>query len=191
VHEPEKLAELVPENPQTAPEWWLNGEYALSIENDAQKAEEYFSQAISLAPNRGDYYASRARAMIELNLEQAAHDLDIARFLGTQYEYPNAIAVALSSDAEEIMKLRIKALPPLIQSQNFEGVLFAGRLGNFMPLPPVRFPGPGADAMQPWYDLAANYKANSDIANAIRVYRAILAYAPDESRAEAALEAMQ
>jgi tetratricopeptide (TPR) repeat protein len=188
VHEPERLPELLPENPQTAAEWWIVGEYALRIENNPPKAQESFTQAIQISPANGDYYASRARAALEIDPESALHDLDIARFLGTRNEYPNAIEIQLSSDPEEIKHLRIFALPPRVQSQNFEGVLFGGRSGYFTLLPTVRYPGPGKDAMQPWYDLAASYENTGDIEQAIIVYEAILDYAPDESRADEALQ---
>lgn len=191
VHEPERLTELVPENPQTAAEWWLVGEHALTIENDLQKAQDSFTEAIQLSPANGDYYASRARATLETDAISAQNDLNIARFLGTRYEYPNAIKISLSSELEEINNLRILALPPRVQTQNFEGVLFGGRSGNFSLFPLVRFPGPGEDAMQPWYDLATDYEANENIDAAIRVYKAILNYAPDEIHAREALEHLQ
>ena len=82
-------------------------------------------------------------------------------------------------------------MPSRIQTQNFEGVLFGGRSGNFTLLSLVRFPGPGADAMQSWYDLAADYEANENIEATIRVYKAILNYAPDEIHANEALERLQ
>jgi hypothetical protein len=44
----------------------------------------------------------------------------------------------------------------------------------------MRYPGPGAEAMQSWYDIAADYEANGDIEHAVQVYEAILDYAPDE-----------
>lgn len=186
-HDSERLTELVPENPQSAAEWWVVGEYALTIENDLEKAEESFTQAITLAPQKGDYYASRARARIDLDPQNALNDLDIARFLGTQHEYPNAIEVALHSDPDEIEKLRIEALPPIVQSHNFEGVLFGGRSGNFTLFPTVRPLGPGTNAMQAWYDLAAEYEAQGNIEKTIQVYQAILNYAPDENQARIAL----
>lgn len=187
VHDPSRLPELVPDNPKTAAEWWIVGEDALTIENDSQKAADSFTQAIKLAPNNGNYYASRARATLKLNPESALNDLAIARFLGTRYEYPNAIEIALRTDPVQIRDLRINGLPPIVQSHNFEGVLFSGRNAAFRLLRSVRFPGPGTAAMQVWYDLAADYEAQGDLENAKRAYEAILNYAPDESRATEAL----
>ena len=78
-------------------------------------------------------------------------------------------------------------MPPRIIDQNFEGVLFGGRVASFDLLPEMRLPGPGSAVMQPWYDLAASYESTGETDRAINVYRAILERAPDETAARDAL----
>ncbi len=79
-------------------------------------------------------------------------------------------------------------MPPRIIDQNFEGVLFGGRVASFDLLPDMRPPGPGTAVLQPWYDLAASYLDTGETDRAINVYRAILDRAPEESTARAALD---
>ncbi len=180
---PDTVQQLVPVNPQTAPEWWVVGEYALTVEGDAARAAVSFTEAIRLNPGFGDYYAARARALRLIDPEAAARDLNTARFLGTLYEYPNATAALMTNDPEQVVQLRARALPARILDQNFEGVLFGGRRAAFDLLPAMRVPGPGRLVMQPWYELAAMYEVNGDAEQALVVYRAIVEYAPDEDEA--------
>lgn len=191
VHFPERLASLVPENPQTANEWWVVGEHALTIENDVQSAIVAFTNAIELNTGKGDYYASRARAYAEFATEQAERDLQIAQFLGTQDEYLYIIQASMATDPEVVEDFRRKAIPPIIQSQEFEGVLFAGRRAQFIPYAPMRFIGRGDTIMQTWYDLAQQYEAEGDIESAIEVYEAIAFNTPENNRAEQELERLQ
>jgi hypothetical protein len=78
----------------------------------------------------------------------------------------------------------------VIIDQNFDGVLYAGRVASFRPLPEVRAPGPGAYAMQPWYDIANDFERAGQTEDAARIYRAILDYAPDEMLARERLEGL-
>ena len=178
VHFPERLAELVSDNPQTAAVWWARGEYALAVEGDAATAMSAFTQAIALSPTTGDYYAARAQAASLLGAE-TTRDLNLAQLLGTGYESVNAIRASLAT-GEERERLLAAAIPPRVIAQNFEGVLFGGRTASFELLPEVQPPGPGTEYMQPWYDLAALYEADERKEQAENVYRAILDYAPGE-----------
>jgi O-antigen ligase len=194
VHDPNRAAALVPTSPATASEWWIVGEHGLTVENESVRAVEAFTQAIALDRRNGDYYASRARALLTSDLSAADRDLKFAVLLGTLDEYPNAIRAVLvaSTDpnSEMLFGLRASALPPVVIDQNFEGVLYNGRVGSFRLLPEVRPPGPGTSAMQPWYDIAADYERAGQTEDAIRIYRAILDYAPDETLARERLEAL-
>ncbi|MEL6309599.1 MAG: O-antigen ligase family protein, partial [Chloroflexota bacterium] len=53
VHYPDELSSLLPENPSSAAEWWVVGEYALTIENDAESGVTAFTEAIALRPEWG------------------------------------------------------------------------------------------------------------------------------------------
>ncbi len=189
-HHPDQLAALVPENPATSAEWWVVGEYALTVEADAAQADTAFTQAIALRTDifLGDMYASRARARVTLDPAAAARDLDAADLLGIYYESPNAIRAQLAETLDARRSLWANAVPPRVIDQNFEGVLFGGRVASFDLLPEMRPPGPGSAVLQPWYDLAASYLETGATDRAINVYRAILERAPDEADARAALD---
>jgi tetratricopeptide (TPR) repeat protein/O-antigen ligase len=186
VHQPELRAALVPDVAESAAEWWVVGEYALTVEGDAQRAVEAFTEAIARDRQNGDYYVSRARASLGIDSDATARDLNIAELLGALFEHPDAVQVALAQSPEEIHALRVRAVPPRVVSQNFEAVLF-GRVAQFDVIPSMRLPGPGRAAMQPWYDIAVDYEASGDFEGAMQVYRAILDYAPDEQAARDAL----
>lgn len=188
-HAPEELASIVPALPQSAAEWWVVGEYALSIEQDAEKAFSAFTEAISLAHTNGDYYASRARAALNSDPGTARSDLNIAQLLGTVNEYPNAIRVELAADEEEIRSLRIRALPARSVGQEFAAVLF-GRPAQFDVFPQMRRPGPGRAALQPWYELAEAYASLGQYEDAQRVYKAIQDYDPYDPEAGQALQSI-
>ena len=190
-HKLGQLPSLVPSTPETAADWWVVGEYALTVECNAQKAEAAFTEAITRVTEptfRGDYYVSRARARIVLGITGAERDLEAAELIGTYNESPNAIRAQLAPTLDEQRKLWAAAVPPRVIEQNFEGVLFAGRVASFDVLPEMRLPGPGHSVMQPWYDLAASYQASGQTASAIAVYRAILDRAPEEQEAGEQLE---
>lgn len=183
-HDPQHAFSLVPVEPVTAAEWWVKGEYLLTEEKNPNDALVAFSQAISLSRTNGDYYASRARAWIAAQEWERAHrDLDIAQLLSTKWEYPNTIRIHLAAIPEEIYRLRVDALPARGIEQNFEGVLFVGRVAAFEVTSAMRMPGPGSAAMQPWYDLADEYLKTGQVDRAVNVYRAIVNYAPDEALA--------
>ncbi|MEZ4667341.1 MAG: O-antigen ligase family protein [Anaerolineae bacterium] len=183
-HDPLKAYALVPSNPATAPEWWVKGEYTLTVGQNARDALVAFGEAISHARTTGDYYAARARAAIAAGeMEMAKRDLDIAQLLGTVWEFPNSVRIQLASSTDEVHELRVDALPPRIIDQNFEGVLYGGRVAGFELVPSMRSPGPGHAAMQPWYDLAQEYLNDGLVDRALNVYRAILDFAPDEATA--------
>lgn len=186
---PEERAALVPANPISADGWWVVGEYALTVEGDAAKAERAFSTALVDKSNSflGDYYASRARARLTSNPSGALRDLRIAELVGTYYESPNAIRAQMVASTDEYRRLLAAAVPPRVVDQNFEGVIFGGRVAGFDRLPEMRLPGPGHSVMRPWYDLAASYLADGDTAGAANVYRAILDRAPEEAEARNAL----
>ena len=189
-HNPDQLAALVPENPTTSAEWWVSGEYALTVEADPAAADADFTHAIDLRTGifLGDMYASRARARVTLDPAAALQDLNAADLLGVHYESPNAVRAQLADTLDARRRLWANAVPPRIVDQNFEGVLFGGRVASFDLLPDMRLPGPGTAVLQPWYDLATSYLDTGETDRAINVYRAILDRAPDEADARAALD---
>ena len=181
--DPKQAAELVSDSPQTATEWWVAGEHALTIADEPPNAAEYFSYAIAEDSDNGDYYVSRARATLRDNPDAADKDLDIAQLLGATYEYPHVVRAELAIDQEEQHELLATALPPRVVNYGFSGVLYGGRIAPFDLLPGMRYPGPGREAMQPWYTLAESYSHEGNHDDAVRIYRAILEYAPDETEA--------
>jgi O-antigen ligase len=190
VHLPQMLPELVPTQPVNAADFWVLGEFALNQQNDAEEALLNFNQAVALDRNNGDYYVSRARSLIDVDAEAAERNLKIAELLGTVYEYPNVVRVQMTANPQMIYELRVQALQPRVQEQNFEAVLF-NRVAAFDVLPEMRRLGPGRQAMQPWYAIAADYLANGNEDAAVGVYRAILDYASDESEAREQIVLLQ
>jgi tetratricopeptide (TPR) repeat protein len=189
VHDPERAYALVPASPQTAAEYWVAGEYTLTVRNDPAQAVTFFTGAIERTRTEGDYYASRARAESKFDAAAARRDLDIATLLGTSNEYPNAVRAELAATSGEAQKLRADALPPRQLTQEFAAALY-GRPAVFDLLPEVRAVGPGRAAMQPWYTIADDYLAAGQTDKAINVYRAILDYAPDETEARDQLQVL-
>lgn len=183
-HNPDEAYTMVPSEPRSAAEWWVHGEYALTVEHDAESAFQSFSEAIDGSSRYGDYYASRARAAIALNnVEQAQSDLNMAQLLGTINEYPDAIRASMTTDTEQEVLYLQNALPARFVPQEFSAVLYGGRFSQFdIPLQ-MRFPGPGRTLMQPLYTLAELYLADNNIAQAQETYETILEYAPDEVEA--------
>ncbi len=178
VHQPETLSEIVPAHPQTAAEWWVVGEYARAIENDTQKAEQAFQEAIKLAPYYGDYYVSLAQVVMQHSPDEALELLNIAILVGVKDSYPNAIRADLAHTEEERRNYLAAALPPRSQPQEFAAVLY-NRVAGFDLLPEVRWPGPGEAALKPWFTLATIYEEEGNREAAIRVYEAIKDYAPE------------
>lgn len=190
VHDPERAYALVPNTPETAAEWWVAGEYALTVTGDTTLAAAHFSEAIQLNPRQGDYYAARARATVINDPDAALRDLDFAALLGTQFERPELVRAQLTDDPQLVRQLEAQSLPPRIVPQGFAGVLYGGRAAALDLMPEMRFPGPGREAMQPWYQIAMEETNAGDIAGARQVYRAILDYAPDEREAAVQLASL-
>jgi O-antigen ligase/tetratricopeptide (TPR) repeat protein len=184
--DPAEVAALIPAKPESADDWWVVGEYALTVEKDTAEANDAFTQAIALHgvdAYLGDTYVSRARARVTIDAAGAARDLNIAELLGVVNESPNAVRAQLAATPEATRRLLAQAVPPQVIDQNFEGVIFAGRVAGFDVLPEMRLPGPGRPVLQPWYDLAASYEAAGMTEQAINVYRAIVERAPEETDA--------
>jgi putative inorganic carbon (HCO3(-)) transporter len=190
VHFPERRAELVTDEPDTAAEWWVRAKYALDVEQDFITALNAFDQAIALNRGIGDYYVSRSRGNVLLDTPIPERDLDLAQLLGPRYESVNAVRASFAQGTERERLLAL-AVPPRVVDQNFEGVLFGGRTASFELLPEMRDPGPGTAFMQPWYDLAAIYEADGRMDAARNVYRAILDYAPGERLARERLNTLE
>lgn len=188
VHFPERLDEIIVNNPQTASEWWIAGEQFLSIDNDRDSAVLAFTNAIDLNPINGDYYASRARAYGLDSREDALQDLQIARFLGTVDEYPNIIEADLTLDDETREALLLNAIPVFSLTQGFDAVVFSGRVAQFVPYDTVRGVGRGDAVMQVWYDLASNYEQEGDVESAQQLYSLIRLHSPEDERALIALD---
>jgi tetratricopeptide (TPR) repeat protein len=196
---PERRAALVPANPETADDWWVVGQHALTMRDDPQAAFEAFDEAVRHNPNRevGEYYAARARAGVTLGesgWEQAGRDAAMASLLVTFQERPAAVFAQLAEaqgvTGEALRRLRAAAGPALVIDQNFEGVLF-GRVAEFLLPPQLRPPGPGTRAFAPWYAIAEDDAAAGELERAANVYRVILQAAPDESRAAERLAELQ
>lgn len=131
-HFPDEITGYVPQNPQTGREWWVVGEYALTIEKNPQKAIEAFTNAIATTPQEGDYYASRARAKIALG-ENPDTDLNIASLLPRRFESVALIRADIAEqagDTETAQKLR-QSTQTRVVSGEFAGVLYHGRIGAF------------------------------------------------------------
>jgi tetratricopeptide (TPR) repeat protein len=187
VNDLSNLSGLVSTNPQTAAEWWVVGEYALTVENDTQKAYEAFSQAIELAPNRGDYYVARARTNIENDSAQAEHDAKVGLLLGTSYEYPNSVLAFFADNEETARDLRATALPLRINLPEFASVLY-GRPSVWDILPAGYPPGFGGQIIQPWFDVAFVYLQLGETEKAKNAFVFILSQAPYNSIAREQLE---
>ena len=130
---------------------------------------------------------SRARSRVTSDPQGAARDLNAAELLSTYHESVNAVRAQLAASPDAVRRLLAAAVAPRVIDQNFEGVLFAGRVAGFDVLPEMRQPGPGHSVLQPWYDLAASYLATQQTDQAANVYRAILDRAPEETDARDAL----
>lgn len=131
-HFPDERENFVPENPQTAPEWWVIGEYALTVENNPHKAIEAFSQAITIQPSEGDYYAGRARAKFVIG-EDITRDINYATLLITQYEslpLLRALIAEREGEPEQALAWREIANQRVVSGE-FAGVLYHGRVGAF------------------------------------------------------------
>ncbi|MCL4252221.1 MAG: O-antigen ligase family protein, partial [Anaerolineae bacterium] len=131
-HFPDERQNFVPQNPQLASEWWVIGEYALSVENNPQKAVEAFSQAITINPREGDYYAGRARAKLAIG-EDVTRDMNYATLLITQYEslpLLRAMIAERDGDTESASQWREIASQRVVSGE-FAGVLYHGRVGAF------------------------------------------------------------
>lgn len=176
---PESAAALVPDEPISADDWWVIGEHA-RLNGDDSAALAAFDRAVQLDPTNGDFYVSRARVQSD---SAAARDLNIARLLGTWLSSPNAVAAEIATTPEERREWQRASVPPRIIDQNFEGVLYGGRVGSFEAFPQMRPLGRGTAVLQPLYDLAAAYEAEGQPQNALTVYRAILDAAPEETAA--------
>jgi O-antigen ligase/tetratricopeptide (TPR) repeat protein len=187
VHHPLQLAELVPENPQTAAEWWVVGAHALTVDNDPQTAYQAFSEAIALAPSWGDYYVARARAGLDLDAVQAEHDALTGQLFGTRYEYPNVIRAQLTADETIALDLRANALPLRINRPEFAAVLY-NRPAVFDILPSGYPPGHGGTTIQPWLDVAFSYLEAGEIDRARTAFTFISSQAPYNSVVEEQLQ---
>ncbi len=183
-HNLEAAYAIVPSDPQSPAEWWVQGEYALTVEGDAESAFQSFTEAIDGSSQYGDYYASRARAAIALNdIEQVQTDLNMAQLLGTTNEYPNVIHASIATDREQVISYLQNALPARFMPQEFSAVLYGGRFSQFDIPSQMRYPGPGRAMMQPLYSLVELYLGSNNIVQAQETYESILEYAPDEVEA--------
>ncbi len=182
VHLPDEAAALVPQNPQTAAEHWVVGQVAYT-QGDMATAATHFDHAVQLAPTRGDYYASRARATWMTAPDSATRDLLLADLLGVTAESPNWIRAQITDAPQEQRYFLARAVLPRTIPYEFSGVLYNGRYTPWDVVRELRFPGPGRDLMQGWYALAALAESEGDDEYAAFIYGVILDNAPDESEA--------
>jgi tetratricopeptide (TPR) repeat protein/O-antigen ligase len=122
---PELAADLLPETPETAAHYYMLGDYALTVEQDAQTAREHFTRAIEHDPTNGDYYAARARASLTSDPDAARDDLDYADLLRTpdDYEQLANIRTILAGDSITVAERVI--------TQDFAAVLYGSRIAQF------------------------------------------------------------
>jgi tetratricopeptide (TPR) repeat protein len=180
----------VPESPETAAEWWVVGQAALD-DGRPDDAESAFTRAIERDTDNGDLYASRARARVaQGDLDGAEADVIDAERYGTRREYPNAIRAQIATTPDEVERYRRIALPGRAVPQQFAAVVYGGRQALFDLPASMRPPGPGREALDPWYALAEDAIREGDAADARDIYRAILRYAPYEDEARAQLDAL-
>jgi tetratricopeptide (TPR) repeat protein len=179
VHHPERLPDLVPQNPRIAAEWWVVGEYAFAKENDMDTAVDAFTQAIELSPGSGDYYVSRARTYARFDVVKARRDVITGLLLGSRFESPHAVLALLEQDEDVIRNLKINAVPmrSTRDIQEFAAVLY-GRPAVFDILPSGYPPGVGGRVIQPWLDIANVYLEAGRLEAARNSYAFILSQAP-------------
>jgi putative inorganic carbon (hco3(-)) transporter len=138
VHDPARAAALIPQQPETAAEWWVVGEYALTVEQDTARAVEAFTKAIHLDYANGDYYAARARALLQSDLVSARLDMDYAYLLGTTFEDFYQIQELLAASPEEAEAAGRRSQPVVVSGQEFAAVLYGGRASIFNLFPELR-----------------------------------------------------
>jgi hypothetical protein len=194
--EPAAAARLLPAQPATPAEWWLYGTHLLD-EGRPSEALAALQTAYAGARGRGDYAVSVARALLAQQpprFEEAGRYLDLAVLLGTLYEFPDAVRAEMArlrgDPITMVNAYRARAVPPRVIDQNYEGVLYGGRVASFELLPDIQRPGYGPNVVQPWYDLAAFYEQEGLMDAAANVYRAILAVSPSDRLAAARLPAL-
>ena len=123
-HDPEALAALVPADPVSADDWWVTGEYALTVKTmpllpkppSAKRLRA--ARAVTIV---GDYFASRARARLTSDPQGAERDLKTAELLGTYNEYPNAIRAQLAATPEAVRRLLANAVPLRVIDSELRG----------------------------------------------------------------------
>jgi O-antigen ligase/tetratricopeptide (TPR) repeat protein len=191
IFDPAFAPTLIPDAPATEGEWWVVGEVALTRDLDPDAAAAAFARAIQFDPTDGDRYVALARAYTAFDPDAALRMLHIADLLHTIWESPHAVRARLTEDAEERIGSLAAAVPPRMIDQNFEAVLFAGRVASFELDPAMRPLDPGRAILNAWYELAALYEADAARDAAINVYRAIVERAPHESEAQVRLDALE
>jgi len=190
VHLPDEAAALVPQNPQTGAEHWVVGQVAY-VQGDMATAATHFDRAVQLAPTRGDYYASRARATWMSDPDSAARDLLLADLLGVTGESPNWIRAQMATDEETRRDYLAQSVPPRKVPYEFSAVLYNARYTPWDVVREMRFPGVGRELMQGWYALAEMAQAEGDNDYAAYVYGVILDNAPDETEAAERLNGLE
>jgi O-antigen ligase/tetratricopeptide (TPR) repeat protein len=176
VHDPQSAAASVPTDPQSAAEYWVVGQHALE-RGERAAAADAFTQAIELEPTEGDYYASRARALLVISPAQALADLDRAQAIGTQREYPLAIRARLIQSVTQRLQMQAAAYSPAPEPQEFAAVLY-NRPAVFRVTDAMAHPGPGREALRPWLAIAAYYEERGNDAQAQRWYSLVRSVAP-------------
>ena len=188
-HDPERLSELLPETPTTAADYWVLGEYALSVLGDAEQAREAFSTAVELSPMTGDNYVALSRSSRD-DPEAMRYLLGRGELLGLTYENSNMLRAELSDDSAQRKSYLLRAVPQRSLWHFFSSIRF-GRLAILEPLPSMGSLGPGRAQLQAWFDLTEIYLEEGDMDNAQRIAALIYSQAPYEADAVALMARME
>ncbi len=187
---PDRAAEMIPVQPETAEEWWIVGHHALTVENNPVDADAAFSQAIRRAPARGDFYVWRALARRDNRVERE-RALASAERLGVTYDSVMSARLTLAETPEELRALRIQIVGTRYIAQNFEGVLFQGRRAEFSMISEW-----SAEPLLPsdialWFELADDFTAAGEQDTAAQVLRLLLERYPSNTEARERLSALE
>ncbi|MBW4436404.1 MAG: O-antigen ligase family protein [Pleurocapsa minor GSE-CHR-MK-17-07R] len=193
---PDRLDDLPAPLGERTGEAYVAGRVLLA-QGDAEGAQAAFSDALSLSPGSWQYALWAARANLAATgdtlLTPAGDDfLRHAELISQRLDGANAVrALQTSLTREARLRLQLTSLPPVVVDQNFEGVLFNGRVGNFQVYPEMRRPSVGEEAVAPALDAAELVAASGETDFALNIVRAVLEISPESPHALALAAQLQ